>query len=102
MTGDYQNNCGTLTTTNAILNTTSGNYWGGQTTTTIYPYPYTAPATTYYYWPTYVPVQDTQMSKRVAELEGEVKVLREMVAALVGGGQLKPKAKRSPVKKRKV
>ena len=40
------------------------------------PYPY------FNYWPTYTVWPDPNTA-RIAELEGEVKVLREMVAALI-------------------
>ena len=90
---------GTTTTTdtyngNAFVNGgTIGQVTSGYVQTC---WPYTLPATQYTYWPTYYPypVENAQHNTRIAELEGEVKVLREMVAALVGGGRFKPKAKR--------
>jgi hypothetical protein len=89
MTSDYQSqlqgnqcyadqsNCGTLTTIDALQ---SSQQFMQQA---------------YYSWPYYVYVPDTRHAKRIAELEGEVKVLREMMAALIGGGTVKPTAKRT-------
>lgn len=73
--------CGTTLSfsTDAAQYTTNTIPWAGNTTT---------------YWP----YQPYATEARVAELEGEVKVLREMVAALVGGGSFKPRARKAKAK----
>lgn len=91
MTSDYSGStCGTVLTGTASLAN-----WDVTTTNTVqyypwYPTPYVSP-----YVVTTYPADNTE---RVAALEGEVKVLREMLAALVGGGNECPTAKRPRTK----
>ena len=82
--------------------TCASNNWStnGTTTTTasITGGCYVPSSTVYYYpWSGYQYAPD--LTPRLAELEGEVKVLREMLAALIGGGSVRPIAKRARGKK---